>query len=178
MSNLVKLLNFTAHPQLEKSLGYKSKHPWVAFHWEPEIDQVMYNDGKNIGAGISVAWQIFIEHPLVNSQVQDYQFHLTDKYWLILDRQNRNLYVGTAKIVSTMLEQPESLSLLACLDEKADIVSDCSQNFNYSQNKRQTKNLFDQDIKSLIVITTSALIASIIFGNWLLMRSRFQLQAN
>ena len=178
MSNLVKLLNFTAHPQLEKSLGYKSNHPWVAFHWEPEINQVMYNDGKNIGAGISVAWQIFIQHPLVNFEVQDYQLNETDKYWLILDRKNRNLYIGTAKIVSTMLEQPESLNLLACLDEKADTVSDFSQNFNYSQNKRLRINLFDQNIKSLTVITASVLIASITFGSWLLMRSRFQPQVN
>ncbi|NES75587.1 MULTISPECIES: hypothetical protein [Okeania] len=178
MSNLVKLLNFTAHPQLEKSLGYKSNHPWVAFHWEPEIDQVMYNDGKNIGTGISVAWQIFIQHPLVNSEVKDYQLNETDKYWLILDRKNRNLYVGTAKIVSTMLEQPESLNLLACLDEKVDLASGSSQNFNYSQNKRLRINLFDQNIKYLIVITASVLIASITFGSWLLIRSKFQQQAN
>ncbi|NEQ77624.1 MAG: hypothetical protein F6K23_34200 [Okeania sp. SIO2C9] len=77
-----------------------------------------------------------------------------------------------------MLEQQESLKLLACLDEKADIVSEVSQNFNYSPKKRLRINLFEQNIKYLIVITASVLIASITFGSWLLMRSKFQPQAN
>ncbi len=113
---LIQRLDISAHPRLEKSLGYQANHRWVAWHWEPEINQAMYTDGKTAGASNSLAWQVFLEHPQMRSDLQIYNLAEAEQYWLLLDRKTRNLYVGEGKIVQGLLETPESLGLLACLD--------------------------------------------------------------
>ncbi|MGB7711132.1 MAG: hypothetical protein WBL95_16635 [Microcoleus sp.] len=60
MSNLVQRLNITAHPQLEKSLGYRGDSPWVAWRWEPEIEQLICSDGKKVETGNNMAWLVFL----------------------------------------------------------------------------------------------------------------------
>ncbi|MEG4456562.1 hypothetical protein [Microcoleus sp. N9_A1] len=116
MSNLVQRLEITAHPQLEKSLGYRGDSRWVAWRWEPDIDQLISSDGKTVGTGNNMAWLVFLQHDLVDPAVQEYNLGEGDRYWLLLDTETRNLYVGEGKIVQNLLEQPESLGLLACLD--------------------------------------------------------------
>lgn len=116
MSNLVQRLEITAHPQLEKSLGYRGDSRWVAWRWESEIDQLISSDGKTVGTGNNMAWLVFLQHDLVGPAVQEYNLGEGDRYWLLLDTATRNLYVGEGKTVQSLLEQPESLALLACLD--------------------------------------------------------------
>ena len=116
MSNLVQRLEITAHPQLEKSLGYRGDSRWVAWRWEPDIDQLISSDGKTVGTGNNMAWLVFLQHDLVAPAVQEYNLGEGDRYWLLLDTATRNLYVGEGKTVQNLLEQPESLGLLACLD--------------------------------------------------------------
>ena len=116
MSNLVQRLEITAHPQLEKSLGYGGDSRWVAWRWEPDIDQIISSDGKTVGTGNNMAWLVFLQHDLVKPALQEYNFGEGDRYWLLLDTETRNLYVGEGKAVQSLLEQPESLALLACLD--------------------------------------------------------------
>ncbi|MEG5059248.1 hypothetical protein QUB60_14970 [Microcoleus sp. A2-C5] len=116
MSNLVQRLEITAHPQLEKSLGYRGDSRWVAWRWEPDIDQLISCDGKTVGTGNNMAWLVFLQHDLVKPALQEYNFAEGDRYWLLLDTETRNLYVGEGKSVQSLLEQPESLALLACLD--------------------------------------------------------------
>jgi hypothetical protein len=116
VSNLVQRLEITAHPQLEKSLGYRGDSRWVAWRWEPEIDQLISSDGKTVGTGNNMAWLVFLQHDLVQPALQEYNFGEGDRYWLLLDTETRNLYVGEGKAVQSLLEQPESLALLACLD--------------------------------------------------------------
>ncbi len=116
MSNLVQRLEITAHPQLEKSLGYRGYSRWVAWRWEPDIDQLMSSDDKTISTGNNMAWLVFLEHDLVQPALQEYNLGEDDRYWLLLDTETRNLYVGEGKAVQNLLEQPESLALLACLD--------------------------------------------------------------
>ena len=110
MSNpLVQPLNLTAHGRLEKSLGYEHQRRWVAFHWEPDINQLMYNDGKNAGAGSTLAWQVFLQHPEIHPAVENYALSETDEYWLLLDRESRTLYVGSARAIQNLLESPVSI---------------------------------------------------------------------
>jgi hypothetical protein len=116
VSNLVQRLEITAHPQLEKSLGYRGDSRWVAWRWEPDIDQLISSDGKTVGTGNNMAWLVFLQHDLVDPAVQEYNLGEGDRYWLLLDTATRNLYVGEGKTVQNLLEQPESLALLACLD--------------------------------------------------------------
>jgi hypothetical protein len=116
VSNLVQRLEITAHPQLEKSLGYRGDSRWVAWRWEPDIDQLISSDGKTVGTGNNMAWLVFLQHDLVDPAVQEYNLGEGDRYWLLLDTATRNLYIGEGKTVQSLLEQPESLALLACLD--------------------------------------------------------------
>jgi hypothetical protein len=116
VSNLVQRLEITAHPQLEKSLGYRGDSRWVAWRWEPDIDQLISSDGKTVGTGNNMAWLVFLQHDLVDPAVQKYNLGEGDRYWLLLDTATRNLYIGEGKTVQSLLEQPESLALLACLD--------------------------------------------------------------
>ena len=116
MSSLVQRLEITAHPQLEKSLGYRGDSRWVAWRWEPDIDQLISSDDKTVSTGNNMAWLVFLQHDLVKPALQEYNLGEGDRHSLLLDRETRNLYVGEEKAVQSLLEQPESLALLACLD--------------------------------------------------------------
>jgi hypothetical protein len=116
VSNLVQRLEITAHPQLEKSLGYRGDSRWIAWRWEPEIDQLISCDGKTVGTGNNMAWLVFLQHDLVKPALQEYNLGEGDRHSLLLDTETRNLYIGEGKAVQSLLEQPESLALLACLD--------------------------------------------------------------
>jgi hypothetical protein len=125
-----------------------------------------------------LAWQIFLQHPLVSAEVEQYRLNESDKYWLVLDRQTRGLYVGEEKIVPTMFEQPESLTLLACLNEKTDEVADVGKHLNYSHTQPQIWELFHDKIKHLIPIgIAGGLIAAVVACSWLLVEQKVQ-QAN
>jgi hypothetical protein len=126
VSNLVQRLKITANPELEKSLGYRGESLWVAWQWEPEIDQLIYSDGKTVGTGNNMAWLVFLQHDLVYPAIQEYNLGEGDRHWLLLDRETRNLYIGEGSAVQSLLEQPESLALLACLDgnSKGDRLTD------------------------------------------------------
>ncbi|TAG95433.1 MAG: hypothetical protein EAZ09_08360 [Oscillatoriales cyanobacterium] len=118
MSNLVQRLEITAHPQLEKSLGYRGDNRWIAWRWEPEIDQLICSDGKIVSTGNNLAWLVFLQHDLVQPVLEDYNLGKGDRHSLLLDRQSRNLYIGEGNEIQNLLEQPESLVLLTCLDRK------------------------------------------------------------
>jgi hypothetical protein len=136
MSNpLVQRLNLTAHGRLEKSLGYEHQRRWVAWHWEPDINQLIYNDGKNVGSGSALAWQVFLQHPQIRPAVENYSLYETDEYWLLLDRESRNLYVGEAREIQNMLENPESLVMLAGLDGNSNFIGDTKEVFQETLEK-------------------------------------------
>lgn len=122
MSKLIKRLDISAHPRLEQSLGYSGENRWVAWHWEPDLEQPLYTDGKTAGTSNSLAWQVFLEHPQVSYDLHKYQLAEVDQHWLLLDRKTRNLYVGEGKIIQGLLEQPEGLGLLASLDGNANPI--------------------------------------------------------
>jgi hypothetical protein len=112
VSNLVQRLEITAHPQLEKSLGYRGDSRWVAWRWEPDIDQLISSDGKTVGTGNNMAWLVFLQHDLVDPAVQEYNLGEGDRYWLLLDTATRNLYVGEGKTVQTAETWQQTLSQL------------------------------------------------------------------
>ncbi|MGB3535252.1 MAG: hypothetical protein WBA13_17265 [Microcoleaceae cyanobacterium] len=124
MSQLIHRLNWKAHSNLERSLCYPANQRWVAWHWEPEMNQALYNDGELTGTSNNLAWQVFLDHPQINTDLNDYPLAKTDDYWLLLDRKTRALYVGEGKFVQGLLENPESLGLLATLDQNSNPIQD------------------------------------------------------
>lgn len=148
---LVQPLNLTAHGRLEKSLGYEHQRRWVAFHWEPDINQLMYNDGKNAGTGSTLAWQVFLQHPEIHPAVENYGLSETDEYWLLLDRDSRNLYVGSATAIQNLFESPESLAMLAGLDGNSNFIGDTKEFVQATVDKITESNVFDY-VKNLLPI--------------------------
>ena len=156
MSKLLHNLDLTARPELEKFLGYRADRNWVAFYWEPEVNQVMYDDGRDISAGKNLAWQLFIEHSLVCPAIEKYLLNKSDRYCLLLDRQTRNLYICESKILPNIWQQQESLGLLTCLDSSK----------SGFQNRPEKARFFP--IKQAIAIgISSGVIAAIALGSWL-----------
>ncbi|HAN74013.1 MAG TPA: hypothetical protein DCQ63_06780 [Planktothrix sp. UBA8402] len=141
MSQQIYPLNISIHPQLEKSLGYHSNHRWVAWYWEPDIEEAFFTDGQNLGTTSALSWQILLQHPNISSSLQQYFPDNDQQYWLLLDRKTRNLYVGEGKLIQNLLEQPDSLNLLACLETQNQGLSNIKYQWNQIINSSLLLNL-------------------------------------
>ena len=130
MSQQIYPLNISVHPQLEKSLGYHSNNRWVAWYWEPDIEEAFFTDGQNLGTTSALSWQILLQHPNISSSLQQYFPDPNQQYGLLLDRKTRNLYVGEGKLIQNLLEQPDSLNLLACLETQNQSLSNIKYQFH------------------------------------------------
>jgi hypothetical protein len=179
MSNpLVQPLNLTAHARLEKSLGYEYSRRWVAWHWEPDINQLMYSDGKNFGTGSALAWQVFLQHPQIAPQIQDYGLNQTEQYWLLLDRESRNLYIGEAKVIQNLLETPESLLMLAGLDGNSNFLGDTKASIQETVEKITQYNFLGTLKKLLPIAGAIGAIASVGIVAGLIPCQKFQTRTN
>lgn len=159
MSNLVQRLNITAHPQLEKSLGYRGESLWVAWRWEPEIEQLICSDGKTVETGNNMAWLVFLQHDLVQPVLQEYNLGEGDRHSLLLDRTSRNLYIGEGTAIQSLLEQPESLGLLTCLDSNTKGDRNFAETWQKKLAKTTKTNAF-RHLTNLIPISIAATLIS------------------
>ncbi len=166
MSNLVQRLEITAHPQLEKSLGYRGDNRWIAWRWEPEIDQLICSDGKIVSTGNNLAWLVFLQHDLVQPVLEDYNLGKGDRYSLLLDRKSRNLYIGEGNEIQNLLEQPESLVLLTHLDRntKGDSLRDsfASRNFANIWQQKLAKTTQSDHFRHFINLIPVSIVATLI----------------
>ncbi|MGB3405264.1 MAG: hypothetical protein WBA77_21450 [Microcoleaceae cyanobacterium] len=160
MSRLIHRLNWKAHSNLEKSLGYPANQRWVAWHWEPELNQALYTDGEQIGTSNELAWQVFLDHPQINTDLNQYPLAKNDNYWLLLDRKTRAVYVGEGKFVQGLLENPESLGLLATLDQESNPIQDSRYAAKTQFNKLSRWTKQQQWLKLVPVGIAAALITS------------------
>jgi hypothetical protein len=109
MSNLIPLINIPVPPMLEQALGYEGQHRYVAFWWEPAGDELAWDDGQSgvVGANWH-AWLTYVQHHGVAQYLSPYDLGNSDEpaqHWLLLDRQNRALYVGQREHVARFLAQ-------------------------------------------------------------------------
>lgn len=159
MSNLVQRLNITAHLQLEKSLGYRGDSPWVAWRWEPEIEQLICSDGKTVETGNNMAWLVFLQHDLVQPVLQEYNLGEGDRHSLLLDRKTRNLYIGEGTAIQSLLEQPESLCLLTCLNGNTKGDRNFAETWQKKLAKTTKTNAF-RHLTNLIPLSIAATLIS------------------
>lgn len=162
MSNLIQRLAIAAHPQLEKSLGYRGDKRWVAWRWESEIDQLICSDGKIVGTGNNMPWLVFLQHDLIHPALQKYNLSESDRYWLLLDRETRNLYIGEGKAVQNLLEQPESLVLLACLDGSSKGDRSANENLHQKLSQKLSKATGTDAFRRLAVFIPLGIAATLI----------------
>ncbi len=100
---------------LEVALGYNGKADFVAFYWTPHGDELVYRDASGQiceGANWN-AWLVFVHHPAIASFLSPFDLGNSEeesKHWLLLDRNARVLYIGTADQVDRCLsEMPTAL---------------------------------------------------------------------
>jgi hypothetical protein len=109
MSNLIPLINIPVPSMLEQALGYEGQHRYVAFWWEPAGDELAWDDGQSgvVGANWH-AWLTYVQHPHITPYLEPYELGSSDEpaqHWLLLDRQERVLYVGTVNDAASFLAQ-------------------------------------------------------------------------
>ena len=177
MSKFIHRLAWKADANLEKSLGYPGYERWVAWHWEPELHQAFYTDGNQAGTAQPLAWQLFLDHPQIETDVDQYALTHTDEYWLLLDRKTRMLYVGDGKFVQGLLEQPESLGLLATFNSSKNPL----QNTHYTL-KNQWQKLTEwtaqkQWLKLIPIGISAGLMAAAGLGALSVLKTQHQLQS-
>jgi hypothetical protein len=83
-------------PGLAETFGYRGRARFVAFHWEPAGDEVVYDDGRLSGTGASHAFLAYRRHPKVAAHLEAYNLGYSDveaEHCLLLDRES-----GTASI--------------------------------------------------------------------------------
>jgi hypothetical protein len=100
-------LHIPVPPQLEQALGYEHKARFVAFYWEAG-DESYYDDGRVSGTGEWNGYLTFVRHPAIEPTLRPY--HLGDSeteahHWLLLDRQERALYVAPVRQANRFLHK-------------------------------------------------------------------------
>jgi len=95
-------------PMLGKAIGYNGEARFVSFHWTPGGDEADYDDGQRAGTGEWEGYLMFVGHPTVYPHLTQYNLGDSDseaQHALILDRQERALYVASIKDAETFLAQ-------------------------------------------------------------------------
>jgi|GEM_PF-653117 len=100
------LLAVPVPPMLEKAIGYDGDARFVSFYWMPGGDEAYYDDGQRAGTGNWQGYLAFVQHPTVHPEIAHYQLGSSDSeahHSLVLDRQERKLYVSSMKYARTFL---------------------------------------------------------------------------
>jgi hypothetical protein len=100
-------LNLGVPPMFEEALGYSDDARFVAFFCgHPRQRTVFYTDGQIVQPGNYQAWQLWFLHPSAGSELRGYDFGNDNKpatHWLLLDRDERDFYVGNTGQVERFL---------------------------------------------------------------------------
>ena len=103
----LKQLAVAAPPMLAEAIGYPGCARYVAFHWTPFGDEVVYSDGRLSADGHWPAWLLFVRHNSIAPHLEAYNLGSSDEeatHWLLVDRVNRTMYVGTPGEVYPVLK--------------------------------------------------------------------------
>ena len=95
-------------PMLEKAIGYNGEARFVSFRWTPGGDEADYDDGQRGGTGNWQGFLAYTHHPIISPLISDYDLGSSEaqaKHTLILDRNERKLYVATVKETDAFLAQ-------------------------------------------------------------------------
>lgn len=91
-------------PQLAETFGYPGQARYVSFHWIPEGDEVLYDDGRMSGTGASWAFLSYRRHRAVEPLLTSWNLGYSDvdaEHCLIIDRA-----AGRASVAPLAKAQP------------------------------------------------------------------------
>lgn len=117
---LIQPLAIPLPAHFERAFGIQTQARWLGLYWEPQLAQACYTDGETVGIGNPQAWQLFCTHPDIKPLLSPYRLgddSNSARHYLLLDRQNQQLYVGEAAVVSDCLQHPATLEMLAQLHQ-------------------------------------------------------------
>lgn len=108
---------------LEAALNYSGQSRWVAIYPDQEIAKetslsVVLFDGRDTYAGERQPWELFLQ----SEGAWKLKKHLEQitkgaaGSWLLIDRHDRNLYIGDRETIEGFLSQPKTQKLLLDLD--------------------------------------------------------------
>jgi hypothetical protein len=90
----------------ERALGYDGEARYVAFYWTPVGDEAMYDDGQVSGDG---NWRLFLtlrhQYPELDQRYNVGDSDVGADYWLLLDRETRDLGVLSKAVAQARLRQ-------------------------------------------------------------------------
>jgi len=132
------LLKAPVPPMLEKAIGYHGEARFVSFHWTPGGGEADYDDGQRAGTGEWQGYLAYVQHPTVHLLLAQYDLGSSDseaQHTLILDRQERKLYVASVKDARTFLAQqwPELKPVHMTKEEYFAIVTETIKNVKFKE---------------------------------------------
>ncbi len=133
----LKQLAAAAPPMIAEAIGYPGRARYVAFYWTPYGDEVIYSDGRLSADGHWPAWLLFVRHSSIAPHLEAYNLGSSDEeatHWLLVDRVNCTMYVGTPGEVYPVLK-----AQFASQVEAAEMPED-----------EQTREITLEDFRSLI----------------------------
>jgi hypothetical protein len=92
---------------LAQAIGYEGQARFIAFYWGSG-DEAYYDDGRSSATGEWEAYLAFVQHPTIEPALRPYHLGDSDSeatHELVLDREERKLYVGTARAVNRFLQE-------------------------------------------------------------------------
>jgi hypothetical protein len=160
MSRLIHRLNWKAHSKLEKSLGYPLTNDGSLGIGNPNSTKPCIQMENSLELPI-ISLANLSQPSSINADLTDYPLAQTDDYWLLLDRKTRALYVGEGKLIQGLLENPESLGLLATLDQNSNPIQDTHYAAQNQLSKLSRWTTQRQWLKLIPIGIGAALIASL-----------------
>lgn len=113
------LLSISVPPMLETAFGYppgrgtgsEATLPrFVAFSWTAGGDEASFSDGRRSGVGMlnNDAYLAFVHHRAIQPHLAEFNLGASDEeagHWLVLDREERQLYAALASVASRFLQR-------------------------------------------------------------------------
>jgi hypothetical protein len=106
-AHLLLRLNLDVPPMFEQALDYRGDARFIAFFCSHPLERtIFYTDGQMTQPGNYQAWQLWVLHKSTLSELWNYNFgreKTPATHWLLLDRDERDFYVGCAGQVERFL---------------------------------------------------------------------------
>lgn len=109
---------------LEAALKYSGKSRWLAIYQDQDIAEgsglgIVLADGLGTYAGERQPWELVLQQSEGAWKPKKYwELDDSEDFWFLIDRHDRNVYIGKRETVEAFLSQPNTQKLLLELDHK------------------------------------------------------------
>jgi hypothetical protein len=94
-------------PMLATAMGYTGEARFVAFHWQRQVDEVEFFDGRRRATAHWYPFFVYIQHPAVRPHLRGYDVGISSDreatHALILDRESLELFIAAVNVAEAFL---------------------------------------------------------------------------